>query len=218
MRIEVEKDFEILQPFGPTVLRVKIPDEIVNRLNNYIDNIILDKDKADGLNHGKHLVGDVTQEFKLEQSFMSESGWLKFLGQSVQKWIKVTMRQEVKEFKLMDSWIVRQFKNEYNPIHWHNGHISGAGFLKVPKNLGKHIQDSKRENDYLGGQLTLIHGSRQFMSNSKISIVPKVGDFYFFPHYLMHTVYPFRGTDEERRSISFNAFINEEILNFNANS
>ena len=30
---------------------------------------------------------------------------------------------------------------------------------------------------------------------------------------MMHTVYPFRGTDEERRSISFNAFIDEDIYN-----
>ena len=29
----------------------------------------------------------------------------------------------------------------------------------------------------------------------------------------MHTVYPFKGTDEERRSISFNAQIDDEIYN-----
>ena len=42
---------------------------------------------------------------------------------------------------------------------------------------------------------------------------PKVGDFYFFPHYLMHTVYPFKGTKEERRSISFNGLIDNKIFN-----
>ena len=42
-------------------------------------------------------------------------------------------------------------------------------------------------------------------------IKPEVGDFYFFPHYVMHTVYPFKGTEEERRSISFNATIDERI-------
>jgi phosphoribosyl 1,2-cyclic phosphodiesterase len=26
------------------------------------------------------------------------------------------------------------------PTHWHSGHISGAGFLKVPSNLGKNKQ------------------------------------------------------------------------------
>ena len=204
-----------MQPFGPSVLRVKIPEEIIIKLNNYIDNIVLDKSKSNDLNHGRNLVGDVTQEFKLEEKFMAESGWLKYLGLTVQKWIKASMSRNIKKFNLIDSWVVRQFANEYNPIHWHNGHISGAGFLKVPRTLGRHIQNDKGDKRYLGGQLTLVHGSKQFMSNSKLSIVPKVGDFYFFPHYLMHEVYPFRGTDEERRSVSFNAYIDEEIFNAN---
>ena len=50
------------------------------------------------------------------------------------------------------------------------------------------------------------------MCDSKYEIKPKVGDFYIFPHYLMHTVYPFKGTDEERRSISFNAVIDEKTF------
>ena len=82
----------------------------------------------------------------------------------------------------------------------------------VPKNLGKHVQE-KTNQTYYGGNLNLVHGSRQFMSNSQFKIVPEVGDFYFFPHYLMHTVYPFTGSDEERRSISFNANIDENIYN-----
>ena len=29
----------------------------------------------------------------------------------------------------------------------------------------------------------------------------------------MHTVYPFTGTDDERRSVSFNAVIDEDVYN-----
>ena len=35
----------------------------------------------------------------------------------------------------------------------------------------------------------------------------------FFPNYLMHTVFPFKDTKEERRSISFNAKIDDNIYN-----
>ena len=111
---------------------------------------------------------------------------------------------------MKSSWIVRQFQNEYNPTHWHTGHISGAGFLKVPKRFGEHKQKSK-QNKYMGGNLQLIHGSKMFLCESTLTIKPEVGDFYFFPNYLMHTVYPFTDTEEERRSISFNANIDEEI-------
>ena len=79
---------------------------------------------------------------------------------------------------MTNSWVVRQFKNEYNPIHWHSGHISGAGFLKVPSTLGKHIQE-KEKVEYLGGTLNLIHGSRQFLSispssNGLLQCIPKL--------------------------------------------
>ena len=124
----------------------------------------------------------------------------------VRNWKKIT------QFKILESWIVRQFENEYNPIHWHGGHISGAGFLKVPETLGDWKQ-KKENHNYAGGNLELVHGSLQFTSKSKFEIVPKVGDFYFFPNYLMHTVYPFKNSNEERRSISFNAKIDNSIYN-----
>ena len=204
-------EIKFFKPFGPSVLKAKIPNELVDKLNSYTDQIIEDSQRKKVLDHGKKLVGDVTQEFLLEQDFAMKSGWANFLGSCVQQWIKIEMQKPIKKFEMIDSWIVRQFKNEYNPIHWHGGHVSGAGFLKVPENLGDHVQN--KGTHYSGGSLNLIHGSRQFLSKSTFEIKPEVGDFYFFPSYLMHTVYPFKGNDEERRSISFNAFIDEEIHN-----
>ena len=201
----------VMKPFGPSIAKVKIPENLVKELNTYIDKVIEDEKKANDLNLGPGLAGDVTQEFKLEQEFMSKCGWLEFLGNCAQRWILTETKKKITKFNLLESWVVRQFKDEYNPVHWHGGHISGAGFLKVPKTLGKHVQD-KGDKEYLGGTLNLIHGTRQFLSNSKVKIIPKEGDFYFFPHYLMHTVYPFKGTDEERRSISFNAVVDEKIF------
>ena len=203
-------EIQILKPFGPTVLKVKIPKKIVDDLNDYVDKIILDNEQKKQLDHGKKLVGDVTQEFKLEYEFVKKCGWLEFLAKCAHDWIKIESNQKITKFNLLDSWIVRQFKNEYNPIHWHGGHLSGAGFLKVPNTFGNYVQE-KGDKDYYGGTLNLIHGNKQFMSNSKYTIRPEVGDFYFFPHYLMHTVYPFKGTEDERRSISFNAIIDQNI-------
>ena len=148
----------------------------------------------------------------MEQNFISESGWLNFLAKCVQEWIKAAIDKEIKKFNLIDSWVVRQFKNEYNPVHWHGGHISGVGYLKVPKTFGKSPQPESKKNNN-NGKIELIHGSRQFLSDSSFVISPEVGYFYFFPHYMMHTVYPFSGTNEERRSISFNAKIDENIFN-----
>ena len=85
MDIELDKNFFVSRPFGPSIVKVKIPKEIIYKLNDYIDKIIIDNQKTNNLNLGHKLAGDVTQEFKLEQEFMTECGWLKFLGQCVQK-------------------------------------------------------------------------------------------------------------------------------------
>ena len=78
--------------------------------------------------------------------------------------------------------------------------------------FGKNVQSNKNSNS--NGKLELIHGSKMFLCDSRISITPKVGDFYFFPNYLMHTVFPFKDSDEERRSISFNAQIDKNSANY----
>ena len=201
---------KFIKTFGPSIVKAKIPEKILNELNNYVDKIIEDKEKAKKLDLGPTLAGDVTQEIKLEGEFIKKIGWIQFLANVVSKWIEFETRKKITKFEVTNTWVVRQFKNEYNPVHWHSGHISGAGFLKVPKTLGSHLQD-KGDKKYSGGNLNLIHGSNMFLSRSMYEIKPEVGDFYFFPHYVMHTVYPFKGTDEERRSISFNAKIDEKI-------
>ena len=206
-----EINFQFIRPFGPIICKVTIPKEIVKNLNDYVDETIKNKKKITDLDHGKSLAGNVQQEFKLEKKFIEESMWGVFLSNCAKAWIKQTLNQEISKFQLIQSWIVRQFKNDYNPIHTHGGHLSGVGYLKVPESFGEYHQKTKVNNQ--NGLLTLVHGAKTFMSESTYTITPKVGDFYFFPNYLMHTVYPFTGTDEERRSVSFNAVIDDDIYN-----
>ena len=208
----MEIKLEQIKPFGPVILKVKIPEKIVNELNQYTDEVVADKEKSKQLDHGRRLVANATQEFKIENDFANKCGWANFLGTCVDKWIEMSMKRKITKFEIIQTWVVRQFKNEFNPIHWHGGHISGAGFLKVPNYFGQHTKE-KEGNIFQGGNLNFIDGSHRFLSNSVFKIKPEVGDFYFFPHYLMHTVYPFTDTDEERRSISFNAYIDNDIHN-----
>ena len=43
----------------------------------------------------------------------------------------------VKKITLKNFWVVRQFAHDYNPIHFHDGHISGVGYLKSKKKIQK---------------------------------------------------------------------------------
>ena len=202
---------KLIRPFGPAIAHIKMPENLIEELNNYTDKIINDKKKANELDVGKQLAGQLTQEFELEEDFMKKIGWLDFLKKGTENWISLAIGKKISKFEMLSSWIVRQFENEYNPIHWHTGHISGVGYLKMPKSLGEPLQKSKVQNP--NGQIALVHGNKMFLSDPVIKFKPEVGNFYLFPNYMMHTVYPFSNSKEERRSISFNARIDDEIYN-----
>jgi len=115
--------------------------------------------------------------------------------------------KKTKTIKIKNFWVVRQFSNEYNPVHFHDGHVSGVGYLKVPK-----FGNSKKINLKTNGTIDFINGSKIFLSESIYNHSPKEGDVLLFPNYLMHTAYPFSAKGE-RRSFSFNAEIDKKIAN-----
>ena len=197
---------EIVKPFGPSIAKVVIPSEIVSSMNKYVEEVIKDEKKSKELDYGNKLAGNVQQEFKLDLEFMKKNNWAEFLGKACQEWINKEHNISIKKFEIIASWIVRQFKNEYNPIHFHNGNISGVGYLKIPKNITK---GSKRLKT--NGTIDFIHGSKSFLNNSLYNHNPKVGDMIIFPNYLMHTAYPFK-REGERRSFSFNLDIDKKTL------
>ena len=141
----IDKKISVIRPFGPSIAKLIIPDILINKINQYVDEVMQDKNKQKELDHGHNLAGNVSQEFKLEKEFMQNCGWTKFLFDGTKYWIKQSMEKEITKFEIIESWIVRQFENDYNPIHVHGGHISGVGYLKVPTDFGKPSQESKTE-------------------------------------------------------------------------
>jgi len=196
---------KIQSPFGPKLAVIKIPKKIISEINNEVDNILKDKFKTKKSDYSKKLVGEVKQELQLSKTFINKH-LIKFLKKNVKSFIEKTSQKNINDIKLKNFWVVRQFKNEYNPIHYHSGSISGVGYLKMPKNFIKSKKKSKTN-----GTIDFIHGSRSFLNKSIFNHKPKVGDMIIFPNYLMHTAYPFN-VDGERRSFSFNIDIDKKTL------
>ena len=196
---------KLLSPFGPKIAIIKIPKKIVNKINDEVDDVLNDKRKLKKSDYSNKLVGQVKQEIKLNSNFIKKN-LLKFISYNVKKYVKMSIKKNVKRVNLKNLWVVRQFKNEYNPIHFHSGNISGVGYLKIPKNITK-----SRKRLKTNGTIDFIHGSKSFLSNSLFNHNPKVGDLILFPNYLMHTAYPFK-RDGERRSFSFNVDIDKKTF------
>ena len=203
-----ESKLNIIRPFGPAIGSTDIPKTLMDKINNFIDEVVKDKNKLKQLDAGKTLAGQVTQEIFLPKEVI-DGEMLSFLSNITKVFVEGLTEKKVTKFHLISCWVVRQFQNEYNPTHWHSGHISGAGYLKLPDVFGSQIQSEKTAKN-VNGNINFVHGTRQFLSTPLITQKPELGKMYIFPNYLMHSVNPFYG-EGERRSISFNAYINKEI-------
>ena len=188
-----------LKPFGPSIGKTQISKKFLDLLNKEIDNNILTKNN----DYSSKLASQIKKEIKISNKFIKKN-----LEIEIKKNIKIFLKNEkikVKDIKILNLWVVSQFKDEYNPIHYHDGDISGVGYLKVPKNMTKN-KLLKNKKDKTNGTIDFINGQRGFLSRSIFNIVPKERDLIIFPNYLMHTAYPFN-INAERRSFSFNAKI-----------
>ena len=191
-----------IKPFGPSIGKTKISRRFLEILNKEIDNKVLTKIN----DYSSKLASQIKKEIKISNNFIKKN-----LENEIKKNIKNFLKNEkirkVKNIKILNLWVVSQYKGEYNPIHYHDGDISGVGYLKVPKDMTKNKFLKKK--DKTNGTIDFINGQRGFLSRSIFNIVPKERDLIIFPNYLMHTAYPFN-VNAERRSFSFNAKI---ILN-----
>ena len=197
---------KVISPFGPKIAKLKLSSNFIKNLNKEVDRIISKKNLIEKFDYSNKLVGQVKQEFQIPKSFIKKN-LEKTIYNEVNKYIYKSLGKKISKIKIKNFWVVRQFNNEYNPIHFHDGHISGVGYLKIPKFVLKN-----RKETNIDGSIDFINGNKMLLSESIFNHQPKVGDMILFPHYLMHTAYPFK-SNGERRSFSFNLEIDKKIAN-----
>ena len=183
--------------FGPTLGMGKLSRKFINTINSQIEKSILNKNS----DYSSKLASQIKNEIKLSNSFVKKK-LSKELIKNIKNYLKDSEINNIKEIKIINLWVVKQLKNEYNPIHYHDGQLSGVGYLKIPKNMNQNklVKNKKIKTN---GTIDFINGQRAFLSKSIYNLNPKVGDLVMFPNYLMHTAYPFN-INAERRSFSFN--------------
>ena len=95
---------------------------------------------------------------------------------------------------------------EYNPFHFHQSSLSYLGLssvlvLKRPSTYG---EEYSRQDIPSNGWLEFSGGQQDPLSVSQLRLDAQVGSLFIFPYTLLHGVYPFNGTEEIRRTLSYN--------------
>ena len=204
-----EIPFMLIRPFGPFIVKSRLPKDLIDDYNEELEKIIKDKKLVKEYDWSQHLVGKVRQELRVPESVREKyDGHFQALTDAYLK--QVTEDPKGRPFNLQTAWFVRQFAGEFNPIHIHTYcELSSVGYLKLPKGIEKEFEEESKTRRPVRGHIEFLYGVPQDLNSHTMLAQPKVGDFYLFPKYLMHTVYPFR-TPGERRSFSMNIGVKME--------
>ena len=189
-----------IKPFGPSIGKTRISKIFFDKLNKEFDT----KSVSKKIDYSSKLASQIKKELKISNSFVKKN-LEKELKDNIKRFLTNEKIKNFKEIKILNLWVVRQFKGEYNPIHYHEGDLSGVGYLKLPKGMinNKLVKNKKIKTN---GTIDFINGQKGFLSKSIYNVVPKLKELIIFPNYLLHTAYPFN-IKGERRSFSFNAKI-----------
>jgi uncharacterized protein (TIGR02466 family) len=190
-----------IKPFGPSIGKTKISKKFFDKLNKEFEG----KSNSKKDDYSSKLASQIKNEIKISDNFIKKN-LEKEIKINITKFLLKEKIKNIKDIKILNLWVVSQYKGEYNPIHYHEGDLSGVGYLKLPKGMtnNKMVKNKKLKTN---GTIDFINGQRGFLSKSIYNVLPKVKDLLIFPNYLMHTAYPFN-IDGERRSFSFNVKIN----------
>ena len=194
---------------GEIIVKFEMPKQFIDDINNVFD------EKVDTtVDWSTQLAGKIKKE-KLVNHLLSDQmkGTFQMCFQEYMQRCGSVL-SKTHQLVLDNAWINDMYATEYNPCHFHARKNSLVGlssvlFLKTPDSYGKEIVNHDSPSN---GHLEFIGGAQHSLSMSQIRLSPKVGDFFVFPYTLVHGVYPFYGTDQVRRTLSYNCDILPKVM------
>jgi hypothetical protein len=171
-------------------------DEIQQRLNNFDSG----KTKLKKFNH--RLVGQLKEEWELDLSDRA----IDLIELICNQWFTEHDMEPDHKIQLMEIWVNRQRKHEFNPIHNHTGVLSFCIWFKIPYELEDELKIYPDSADQHVSMFEFVYTS----TVGKITTLPlKIdksweGKMAVWPAQMSHLVHPFYTSDDTRISIAGN--------------
>ena len=215
------------KPFSPTIMEMEVPQKFIDIVNKIGDEVLSDDKKSAQWDWSNHLVGKVHKEVQIPILNKKDGDYCKDIMKSMCVEYLKNMISKSRAYidndiilhhptrgnlhptneniNVSQSWIVSQYKGEYNPWHQHSGHLSSVIYLKLPKGMKEFFDEESKDHYPIGGSIQFMQGDKQSLRSDTLTFRPEVGKMLIFPSWLKHSVYPF-DANGERRSMSFNAY------------
>ena len=209
------------------VMRVQLPLEVMDELNEHIDDTIIPND----VDYSPGLVGQIRQNEKSKQLHFPHEGdeYGEQLSTVLLKLANEYMDRTVGLPCVIDMqamWTVHSYEGDYNPVHDHGTRtpmgLSCIMYLKVPPqiealdNPSEEFVGLNQSSGSIDGFTYLVWGVNGMRDTNMLRpiteeyIKPEVGTLIMFPAWLRHGVNPFFG-EGERRTFSANLNVAPQV-------
>ena len=184
---------------GSMIIKMPMPMGMIVDINKiYDENILEMKPLNDGL------AGKIKDEHKISDHLTDELKGI--FKQAFEFYMTSIQKADQYEVEPDRAWVNEMKAHEYNPFHYHTGMKSEVGLssvlvLKRPDTYGEEIT---RKDSPHNGHLEFLGNDSSPIAVNQFRLDAKVGDFFIFPYTTLHGVYPFWGTDQARRTLSYN--------------
>jgi len=206
------------------VLEAELPRDVIESTNKYLDDLLQQDDRKTAADT---LVGQIQKGEQLridseDDELINLSATLRSIAAKyISEFFTQTGQQLLtdRSVQIEELWSVHSYEGDYNPIHDHGTEtimgVSCTTWTKVPeqiKNLPSPLENTFKYNNASGccdGFLEFVYGQNSVLDKERLKptqamiLKPEVGKIYFFPSWLQHMVYPFKG-DGERRTVAAN--------------
>ena len=221
---EVRQEYRMHSLPSVFLMEAMLSDEMVNDLNEYLDDLLNQEDRA---SHAGTLVGQIGNGEQLTMDhnhpkLAKFNELIQIMGADYIKNFAGSTVNPFKENRLVETdelWSVHSFAGDYNPIHDHGTKtlmgISCTCWTKVPQQIldqptsGTSEYGLYNSSGHSDGCINFQYGQGSLLDTERLRppqmviMKPEVGKFFMFPSWLQHSVYPFKG-DGERRTVAAN--------------
>ncbi len=211
-------DMQTVAPFSPAIMKATLPSAAVEQLNRLIDQLLAAPDEVSGRDWSRHLAGAVSTELRITDVVRDTPQIAEFLydvartyayrcDNALMHYGNYSQTEELADKKLTieikEAWVNEMIAGDYNPAHFHQGCLfSSVGFLRLPPDYdAEFAADKARQNT--AGCLQFIDSRSAVGVRNLFTVKPAIGDFYLWPSWMLHCVYPFRSPGV-RRSFAVN--------------
>lgn len=209
------EETELIRPFGPTIYKSNVSDEVLQKIKDKVATIDVDNDEViatlphpeehDWMTKTKGH-GVVTRSFDLFDWWKENEDVYDELKFHISSYLNalrnfpVSHRHSLSsKIELMNIWANISFAKDVQLRHAHERDaLSFCIYIKNPE----------KEDFPYSGCTQFWYGEEMELSHNTYTVVPDEGNIIVFPYWLQHMMVPFSNPDAVRISIAGNACVN----------